>query len=178
VFRRDTDNSIDSVRDFPALNLTNVSLEPTKQLTGNGIGLHADFYLTDQLNLSLGGMSYNYDSDYTLNSSSNPCCFVACWRNTDDFELVYLNNSGVTRSPALLDNSYNLGLSYQFGSMALAAQYLRDQALETDDVTHTTILSATVFVGDHWMLAPQIGQSRSDSADDVTFGGLSISYNW
>jgi hypothetical protein len=171
VFRRDTDNSIDSVRDFPALNLTNVTLHADEQLTGNGIGLHADFYLTNRLNLSLGGMSYNYDSDYTLSSSSNPLLLRRLLaKHPTISKLVYLNNSGVTRSLALLDNSYNLGLSYQFGSMALAAQYLRDQALETDDVTHTAILSATVFVGDRWMPGALGRPVAQHSADDVASG--------
>ena len=179
ALHRTTDNSLDTTRNFPTLGLTNVALHVNEKLTGNGFGAHADINLTEQLTLSLGGMSYHYDSDYTLTSSTNPVLIRRLLARFPTIsQLVYLNSSGVTRALALLDNSYNLGLSYQFSSVALSTQYLRDKALDTGDITNTMTLSASIFLGDHWMLSPSIGQSRTDQASDVTFGGLSASYNW
>ncbi len=179
IFRRSTHSTANTIRDFPALNLTNVTLYVDEELTGNGIGLHADFYLTDDLDLSLGGMSYDYDSDYTLTASSNPLLIRRLLAKYPTIsELIYQNISGVTRSLALFESSYNIGLSYQFSSMALTGQYLHDEALASEETLDTASLSATMLVGDNWMLAALLGQSRSASADGVTFGGLSISYNW
>jgi hypothetical protein len=174
IARRSTDNSIDTT-----LGQTNISVRVDEKLIGNGIGLHADFTLTDALSMSLGGMSYNYDSNYELTASTNlPLLQRLLTRYPTIAELVYLNNSGVTRSLALLDNTYNFGLSYQFNTVALSAQFLRDEGLESDVVTNTGLLSAAVFIGDHWLLSPAIGQSRSSDADSIGFGGLSLSYNW
>ncbi len=182
VTHRSTDNSTDSTRDFSRLSLTNVALHIDETLTGNGIGLHAHFDLTDALSLSVGGISYHYDSDYVLTSSTNPTLVnvlrTYLSKHPTVADTFYLNNSGVTRSLALLDNSYNLGLSYQFDATALSAQYFRDKALDTDDVTNTFTLGASVFIGEYWMLSPMLGTSSSDSSDAVTFGGLSLSYNW
>jgi hypothetical protein len=182
LMRRTTDDSLDTVRNFTRLNLTNVALHVDETLTGNGIGLHANFQLTDALSLSLGGMSYSYSSDYTLTSSTNPTAANVLRNFLEKHPTVsntfYLNNSGLTRSLALLDSSYNLGLSYQFSAVGLNAQYARDEALDTGDITDTFTLGASIFVGDHWMLSPLIGQSKNDTTDGVTFGGLSVSYNW
>ena len=182
LMRRTTDDSTDTIRSFTKLGVTNAALHIDETLTGNGIGLHANFNLTDALSLSLGGMSYSYDSDYTLTSSTNPA-IVNLLRNYLEkhptiANTFYLNNSGVTRSLALLDSSYNLGLSYQFSSAGLSTHYVRDEALQTGDITNTYMLGVMIFAGDHWILSPSIGQSNSDTADGVTFGGLSVSYNW
>lgn len=182
LMHRTTDNSTDAVRNFSRLGLNNVALHIDETLTGNGVGLHAYFNLTDAVSLSLGGMSYSYDSDYTLTSSTNPTLVNVLRNYLDKHPTIaatfYLNNSGVTRSLALLDSSYNLGLSYQFSSVGLSVHYLRDTALDTGAITDTFTLSAAFLAGDYWMLAPSIGQSSSDTADKVTFGGLSVSYNW
>ncbi|MGE0115501.1 MAG: hypothetical protein AB7T07_11560 [Steroidobacteraceae bacterium] len=179
LFHRSTDNSIDATRSFPTLGLTNVALHVDENLTGNGFGAHATFDITEQLSLSLGGMGYSYDSDYQLTSSTNPILIRRLLAKHPTLsQLVYLNNSGITRSLALLDNSFHLGLSYQFSAALLSAQYLRDTALDSDVVTNTAMLDASILVGDHWIVAPAIGQSKSDQAERVTFGGLSVSYNW
>jgi hypothetical protein len=182
LMHRTTDDRTDTVRNFPRANLSNVALRIDETLTGNGIGLHANFEITDALSLSLGGMSYSYSSDYTLSSSTNPNAANVIRTLLDKHPTAsnkfYLNNSGLTRSLALLDSSYNLGLSYQFDAVGLNAQYARDKALDTGDITDTVTLGASIFLGDHWMLSPSIGQSKSDTADSVTFGGLSVSYNW
>jgi hypothetical protein len=176
---RTTDNSQDSVRNFPTLGLTNVALHVDETLTGRGYGAHASFNVTDAFSVYLGGMTYSYDNDYTLTSSTNPVLIRRLLNRYPTIaETLYLNESGLTRSLALLDNSYNFGASYQFNAALLSAQYFIDQALDTGDKTHTVSVGLSFFVGDHWILAPQLGQSHSDAAGDVTFGGLSVSYNW
>ncbi|MGD9843605.1 MAG: hypothetical protein AB7U99_12040 [Steroidobacteraceae bacterium] len=47
ISRRSTNNSLDTVRDFPNLGLSSIALHVDEKLTGNGIGLHADFSITD-----------------------------------------------------------------------------------------------------------------------------------
>ncbi len=176
---RSTDNSLDTVRNFPTLGQTNVALHVDETLTGRGYGAHASFEVTDAFSVYLAGMTYSYDSDYTLTSSTNPLLVRRLLNQYPTLaETLYLNDSGLTRSLALLDSSYNLGASYQFNSALLSAQYFIDQALDTGDQTQTASVGLSFFVGDHWILAPQLGQSSSDVAGDVTFGGLSISYNW
>lgn len=179
VFRRDTDNSVDTVRNFPTLGLSNVALHISESFNGSGVGLHADFNVTDDLTLMIGGMSYDYDSDYTITSSSNPILIrqLLVKRPTLS-ELLYLDNSGVTRSLALLESSYNAGLRYQFTNLAVSAQYFRDSALDSDDVTSTGTLGLSIFIGDHWVVAPSYGYSSSSEADSVSFGSLSLAFNW
>jgi hypothetical protein len=179
---RRTDNSLDEVRDFPRLNVANVALHMDETLTGHGFGAHAILDITDNLSAALGGMSYSYDSSYDLSSSTNPL-LVNVLRNYLDrhptiSNTFYLNHSGITRSQALLDSTYHAGLSYQFSSAIVSVDYAIDNALDTDDQTRTFSISGSFFVGDHVMISPLIGQSRSDTAEDVNFGGLSASYNW
>jgi hypothetical protein len=182
LMRRTTDNTTDTVRSFSKLGINNAALHIDETLTGNGIGVHANFDLTDALSLTLGGMSYSYDSDYTLTSSTNPALVTGLRTLLEKHPTIantfYLNNSGVTRSLALLDSSYTAGLSYQFDAVGVNAQYARDKALDSGDITNTVSVGASIFLGDHWMLSPSIGRSMSDTADDVNFGGVSVSYNW
>jgi hypothetical protein len=179
VFRRDTDNSVDTVRNFPTLGLNNVALNIRESFNGSGVGLHADFYVTDDLTLSIGGMSYSYDSDYTITSSSNPILIRQLLAKRPTLsELLYLDNSGVTRSLALLESSYNAGLRYQLTNVAWSVQYFRDSALDSDDVSSTGTLGLSIFIGDHWVVAPSYGYSSNSEADSVSFGSLSVAFNW
>lgn len=178
---RSTDNSVDVASPF---SLGPPTLHGEANQTGNGIGLHANFSLTEELSLSVGGMSYDYDDiEVTTNipGTATQLQRSQILQNIVNGIRQMLESqatSGLTRSLALLDSSYNLGLTYQFESVALSGQYFHDEALDTGDATDTFSLSASIFAGDHWMLVPSIGQSKSDQADDVTFGGLSVSYNW
>lgn len=177
LFHRNTDNSVDTIKSRRAGGTAAVHID--ENFTGNGYGLHSSLALTDNLEIQAGAMKYTYDSSYQLYSRTNPLFVDFIVNNFPSLaDLFYLNHSGLTRSLALLDNSYNLGLSYQFSWIGLNAQYLRDKALDTGDITNTYTLGALIFVGDHWMLSPSIGQSKSDTAGSVTFGGLSVSYNW
>ncbi len=187
VFHRNTDKSFDKTftRVFPVIGATTFALHADGRLTGSGFGLHGGFNLTEQLSLSLGGMSYDYDSDFDMSTNlpapiqqQQRTFFGQLIRDEIRRSLQQQATSGLTRSLALLDSSYNLGLSYLLDSASLSAQYFHDTALDSDATTNTVTLGAVIFVGDHWIVAPQIGQSRSDDADDVTFAGLSLSYNW
>jgi len=178
-FHRDTDNGIDTTRSFPVLGLNNVALHIDESISGNGLGLHIDVGITENLALSLAGIGYDYESEYVLTSSTNPILIRRVLSNRPSIaELLYLNESGVTRALALLDSSYSAGLRYRFDAVSLSAQYFRDEALDSGDATDTAMLGADVLIGEHWTIAPLLGYSSSDDADSVTFGGLSISYGW
>jgi len=179
AFHRDTDNSIDTTRSFPILGLNNVALHIAESIAGDGFGLHMDVGITDNLILSLSGIDYDYESEYVLTSTTNPILIRRVLTNRPSVaELLYLNDSGVTRALALLDSSYNAGLYYQFDFLSLSAQYFHDDALDSDDATDTTTLGADIALGESWTIAPLLGYSSSDDADSVVFGGLSISYAW
>ncbi len=176
---RRTENSLDAVRDFPRANLTGVAIHTDETVTGHGFGAHVYWNVTDAWSVSAGGMSYSYDSDYTLTSSTNPVLIRSLLNRFPTVaETFYLNKSGITRSLALLDSSINVGASYQWESAQLSLHLFQDKALETGDKTNTVQLGANFFVGDHFMLSPMLGRSSTDNADDVSFGGLSVSYNW
>lgn len=179
LMHRRTDNSLDTVRDFPSLSLSNVTLHVDEAITGNGYGLHASFNFNEAWSLAVGAMQYNYDSDYELTSSSNPILIRRLLAKHPTLSrIVYLNNSGVTRSLALLDSSVNLGVSYQFDAAALSLTWFHDEALDNGGGTDTFMVGANVLLGDHWTLSPLLGRSSSEQSDAVTFGGLSVSYNW
>jgi hypothetical protein len=184
---RRTDDSLDDVFTVnrPLLGPVTVNVHADEQLKGTGFGAHANFNLTDHLSLSLGGMGYHYRNHYDITSTTSSTILdqlkAPLQTLINDRIQAGLQNlvaSPATRSLALLDSSYNLGLSYQFDSVALSTKYLRDKALNTGDITHSVSLGATVFAGDHWMFSPIIGHSSSDQVEDVTFGGVSVSYNW
>lgn len=170
---------------FPVLGTRTIAVQADEALTGRGFGAHGSVNFTDRFSLSLGGMSYSYDRDVAIGTdvSASQYPLIAQYIENRINTLIQDNlarRSGqtLTRNVVPLDNTYNLGLSYTFDTVGFSAQYIHDKLLDSDATTDTLSLAASLFIGDHWMLAPQIGQSSSDIADDVTFGGLSISYNW
>lgn len=190
---RSTDNLYNfSVTDtYPNLGVTTLATRTTESLSGNGFGAHASFNLTDRLTLSLGGMGYHYtqtlDVTATLTASQQqqqPLVQLITQLLQRRINLNIQNalaersSSIVTRNVVPLDNSYNLGLSYYFDAASLSAQYVRDKVLDTNGTTHTVLVGASFSLGDHWIVAPQVGYASSDDAPDVTFGGLSLAYNW
>ncbi|MGC3982780.1 MAG: hypothetical protein QM808_16135 [Steroidobacteraceae bacterium] len=192
VANRRTDNSFDTTvtRTLTSGTVT-VPIHAVEKLTGHGFGAHASINLTDALILSLGGIDYSYDNSssvegsYTYTSTASPTILQqlldpirSVIRDRIEQRIEYLAGSQMTRSIALLDNSYNAGLTYQFDSAAVGGQYIRDKALETGEITDTFILDSSLFLGDHWILSPMVGHSRNDQTGTVTFGGLTVSYNW
>jgi hypothetical protein len=172
---------------FPGLGASAITVQTRteEKLTGKGFGGHASFNVTEQLTLSLGGMGYSYDDDVQtstdVSAAQRPLIaqFIENRLNTIRQQRINsLISSGVTRNVTPLDSSYNAGVSYLFGMASVSAQYVRDKILDSDSITNTYSLGASFFVGDHWILSPTIGESKSDTAGDVTFGGLSASYNW
>jgi hypothetical protein len=135
-----------------------------QSIDGSGFGVHADVNVTDELNLFAGGMSYSYDDVAT-----NRPALV---------RLLNFSGSGITREQAILDRSWDAGFSYGFELLDLTAEYFNDKTLASGDITHTMLLSAAIFMGEHWMLTPTLGRSSNDALGDVTFGAVSLSYGW
>ncbi len=135
-----------------------------QSLDGHGFGLHADINLTARLNLFAGGMFYSYGDV----SSDHPALA----------RLLSFGGSGITREQAILDNSAFVGLGFQAAPFEITAQYLRDAALDSGEITHTVQLRGRVSLGDHWTLMPMVGTSSSESFESVTYGGLSVGFGW
>jgi|GEM_PF-2279950 len=187
AFHRSTDDirSKAVTSTFPVLGFTTIQATAEQNLTGKGFGAHANVNITDQLSVSLGGMGYSYDNDIrastNVSASQAPGFAQALQRALTTLlqqRIDSLSSGSVTRNVTPLDSTYNAGISYQFSIASVSAQYVRDKILGSDSITNSYTLGASVFAGDHWVLSPIIGESRSGTAGNTTFGGLSVSYNW
>ena len=170
---------------FPVLGTATVTANVSEELTGNGFGAHGSVNFTDRFSLSVGGMGFNYDRSVAIDASVSTSQYPLIAQRLAQIiaeniqqRLERRNLSILTRNVVPLDSSYNLGMSYLFDSAALSAQYLRDKTLNSDTVTNTYSLGVSVFIGDHWIVAPLVGESIGGNAGNATFGGLSASYNW
>lgn len=144
--------------------LTPLAVRVVESLDGEGYGAHGDFDVTEQFNVFASFMNY----DYVDVGSNHP--FLS--------RLLFLGGSGVTRESAFLEQTFGVGVTYRFVSTSLTLQYLRDEALETRDVTDTGELALVVLVGTHWSITPSIGYSDSETDGGLVYGGLSAGYNW
>jgi hypothetical protein len=135
-----------------------------ESLDATGFGVHGDVDVGENLNLFAAAMTYDYDDV----SSNHP--YLS--------RLLFLNGSGVTRDQAFLEKFFGVGATYRFSSVSLTAQYLRDEALETGDITNTGELAVLILLGDHWSLTPSIGYSASDLDGGIAYGGLVVGYHW
>ena len=131
---------------------------------GTGIGAHGEIYVTRQVTLSSGVMLYDYDD-----SSNVPASLAR-------FERVSL--SGVTRDEAYLKDSINVGVTYEFEVLSLAAIYYRDREVETNFVTDTAELYADVTLTEHWALTAWIGHAMTEDDSELSYGGARISVVW
>lgn len=131
---------------------------------GTGIGAHGEIFVTRRVTLSSGVMLYNYDD-----SSNVPAGLAR-------FERVSL--SGVTRDEAYLKDSINVGVTYEFEMMSLAAVYYRDREVDTNFVTDTAEIYADITLTEHWALAAWIGHAMTEDDSELTYGGARISVVW
>jgi len=185
-FHRSSDDvTAQSVTDtYPLLGTTTIAARAEQELTGKGFGAHASVNITEALSVSVGGMGYSYSNDVHVTTevaaAQAPAIAQILQRRITarlQDRLNSLSSGGVTRNVTPLDSTYNVGVSYLFGVASVSAQYVRDKILDSDSITNSYILGASIFAGDHWTLSPIIGESKSDSGN-ITFGGLSVSYNW
>jgi hypothetical protein len=131
---------------------------------GTGFGAHGEFYVTRHLTLSSGVMFYDYED-----SSNVPASLAR-------FERVSL--SGVTRDEAYLQDSINVGVTYEFAVLSLGAVYYRDREVDAGFVTETAELYADVTLTERWALAAWIGHALSEDDAELTYGGARISVVW
>ncbi len=187
-FHRKADDAADyAITDtYPILGTTTIATHAEQTLTGDGFGAHTNINFTDRFNISLGGMGYNYDNDVRVTSnvsaSSTRTIAEILERRINSILQpgIDLRSSGVVaRNVVPLDSTLNVGLNYVFDSLGLSANYIHDKILDSDTTNDSLSLSASIFIGDHWIVAPTVGQTSSNNnTDDITFGGLSLSYNW
>lgn len=135
-----------------------------ESLDGHGFGIHGNLDVTDAINVYVGYMGY----DYAEVNSSHP--FLS--------RVLSFNGSGVTRDLAFIEEAFQTSLTYRWASASVSAHYLRDEALETADVTDTFEISALWFIGDYWSLSPVVGYSDSEHFGSIGYAGVSIGYNW
>jgi len=159
-----------------------------ESVAGNGFGLRGSFNVTERLNAFVGGMKYNYsittrqNGDVNINGLSGGALNAFINRILANHvrlaQQLLARASAVNRDEAILDHSYNAGLTYQFNSLGLTGQYINDKALDSGDVATTVELSAVVFIGKHWTLTPGIGRTGSEQFGSVNFASLSVNYGW
>ena len=142
------------------------SVRTVESIDGRGIGLHGDIDVSDSVRLSVSGMVYDYDRDLDAPA------FLA------RFPRLGLRLSGVTRDEAFLDNTARASIDYSFDLVTLTATYIRDEELDTHDITGTGELSADLPLGERWLLTASAGYSSSEAQDGVAFAGLAVSVMW
>lgn len=143
-----------------------LAIRIVEAVAGSGIGLNGAVDMTPRLRLFASGMTYDYDSDI-----EGPA-FLA------RFPRLALRLSSVTREEAYLDNTMRIGATYRFDACSLTARYIRDEELDSAEITDTIEIAADISLGAQWALAPWIGQSSNQLDGDIAFGGVHISVIW
>lgn len=136
----------------------------TESIDGYGLGLHAEWQPTQNLTLSTGFMKYDYES-----TTNRPNLLQ---------RLALIGITGITRDQAFFETSARAGATYSFESFDLTLDYYLDRALDTGDEMHTGQLTASVPVGERWMLTPWAGYSSNDPFASSAYAGLSMSVLW
>jgi hypothetical protein len=141
-----------------------LAVRVTEAIDGHGIGLHGELQPSEYLTLSAGFMKYDYQS-----TTNRPNLLQ---------RLALAGISVVTRDQAFFDSSARAGATYSFESFDLTLDYYLDRALETGDEMHTGQLTASIPVGERWMLTPTAGYSTNDPFESSAFAGFSMSVLW
>jgi hypothetical protein len=175
----------------PVTNQGSTTYVPASQsLDGNGVGLHAHINVTERLILSLGGMHYNYDSTFhqsavtssnANNGTNNGGLISTVPNNLLDNQIanpLVTQISGVTREAAILQHSWNAGITYRLSHVALIAQYFNDKAIDSNSALTTTQVCAAIFFNEHWTLSPGVGYSTGSQSGGVTSGVFTARYGW
>lgn len=136
----------------------------TESIDGRGFGLHGELQPTDNLTLFAGFMKYDYES-----TTNRPNLLQ---------RLALIGISGITRDQAFFETSARAGVTYSFESFDLTLDYYLDRALETGDEMHTGQLTASVPMGERWLLTPWAGYSTNDPVASSAYAGLSMSVLW
>jgi hypothetical protein len=142
-----------------------------ESVDGKGIGLHGDFYVTAHASIFAGAMRYRYDFDVDAAAPASTTPLSTLLGTRDQLAAVW-------REQAFIEQSYRLGGSYRFQNAVVTAQYFRDYAATTGEKLDTVQLQAGLPVAGHWLIAPMIGYSSSENAEQVTYGGLAMSFRW
>jgi hypothetical protein len=141
-----------------------LAIRVVQNTKGTGIGAHGEVHVTSEVTLSSGVMLYDYDDTSDVRAS------------LARFERVSL--SGVTRDEAYLQDSINVGLTYEFAVMSISAIYYRDRELDTHFVTDTAELYADVTLTQRWALAAWIGHAMTEDDAETTYGGARVNVVW
>lgn len=141
-----------------------LAIRVVEETEGTGVGAHGEINVTRHVTLSSGVMLYDYD-----NTSNVPASVAR-------FERVSL--SGITRDEAYLQDSINVGVTYEFAVLSLGVVYYRDREVESDFATDTAELYADLTLSEHWALAAWIGHAMTEDDADVTYGGARLSVVW
>lgn len=155
---------------------------------GDGVGLHGHINVTEEFSILAGGMKYHYTTEVKQNGPVVVNGNVGGVINT--IINNYLSNrpalaqrlltraSAISRDELVLDNSFDVGLSYQFPHIGLTAQYINDKPVDSSDTAITVQLSAAILLGNHWTVTPMLGRTSTQQFGNIGFGALSLTYGW
>lgn len=136
----------------------------TESIEGRGIGLHGDLYVSQRLVLFAFTMAYDYDE-----SSDLPA-------GTTRWERISV--SGITRDDIWLQDTVNIGATYEFAPLKITADLTRDTTLYTDERILTGSLLASIPLSERWIVSPWIGYSDAELSGTTASGGVEVSVNW
>jgi len=142
------------------------SIRVIESMEGTGVGLHGSLDVSDRVRLFASGMTYDYNRDVDAPA------FLS------RFPRLSLRVTGVTRDEAFLDNTARIGVDYTFELATVSVTYIRDEEVDTHDITDTGELSADIPVGERWLLSPWLGYSSDDTEGGTASAGMSVSILW
>ena len=138
---------------------------------GTGFGVHGDFLLSPRFIVSAGAMRYRYDFDVKSTTTANTTALSSLLGSTAAVP-------GAWRDQAFVDRTYRVGGTYVLQSAAVSAQYFRDRVANSDIAFSTVQLQAEFPIADHWLFSPTVGYSDGGEAGNVSYGGMSVRFNW
>jgi hypothetical protein len=157
-----------------------------QRVEGAGVGLRGGLLLGEKTRLFAGAMRHDLRSQTRQNGSvvgaggGDPAGIAGALLGNRSLlgQALSTRASLVARDELALTRTLRAGLSHRFERVALSAEALEDEVLDTPGTLRTVQLKAAVDLAPGWTLAPAVGRTRSTSHGGVNFGALSLTHAW
>lgn len=141
-----------------------LAISITESSEGRGIGLHGDLRASQWLVLFASAMTYDYDEPADLTAG------ITRWER--------VSVSGITRDDIWLQDTVNVGATYEFARFKITADLTRDTTLYAQERILTGSFLASVPLSERWIVSPWLGYSDAELSGTTAFGGIEISVSW